>query len=45
MIEYLDEVLWPIVLTLPIMYGYVKTFKNKDGYKDKNKNKNWCLSI
>ena len=36
MIEYLDEVIKPLVLTLPKMSGYIKTFKVKDRDKDKN---------
>ena len=36
LIEYLDEVIRPLVLILPKMCGYVKTFKDKDGDKDKN---------
>ena len=37
MIRYLDKVIWPLVLVLPKMGGYIKTFKVKDGDKDKNK--------
>ena len=33
MIGYLDEVIRPLVLILPKMGGYVKTFKVKDGDK------------
>ena len=33
---YLDEVIRPLVLILSKMSGYVKTFKVKDGDKDKN---------
>ena len=35
---YLHEVIRSLVLILPKMSGYVQTFKNKDGDKDKNKN-------
>ena len=44
---YLGEVIRPLVLTLPKMSGYVRTFKllDKDGDKDKNKNKKQCLSV
>ena len=37
--EYLDQVIRPLVLVLPQMSGYVKSFKHKDDDKDKNKNK------
>ena len=33
---YLDKVIRPLVLILPKMSGYVKTFKVKDRDKDKN---------
>ena len=33
---YLDKVIIPLVLILPKISGYVKTFKVKDGDKDKN---------
>ena len=36
MIGYLDKVIRTLVLTMPKMSGYVKTFKVKDGNKDKN---------
>ena len=36
LIGYLDKVLGPLVLILPKMSGYVKTFKVKDRDKDKN---------
>ena len=36
MIGYSDEVRQPLVLILPKMSGYVKTFKVKNGDKDKN---------
>ena len=36
LIGYSDEVRQPLVLTLPKMSGYVKTFKVKNGDKDKN---------
>ena len=38
LIRYLDDVIRPLVLILPKMSGYVKTFKDKDGDKDKYKN-------
>ena len=31
-----DKVLRPLVLTMHKMSGYAKTFKVKEGYKDKN---------
>ena len=34
LIGYLDEVIRSLVLILPKMSGYVKTFKDKDGNKD-----------
>ena len=34
LIRYLGEVITTLVLTLPKMGGYVKTFKDKDGNKD-----------
>ena len=37
LIRYLDKVIRPLVLILPKTSGYVKTFKVKDGDKDKNK--------
>ena len=36
---YLDEVIRPLVLILPKMSGYVKTFKDQGDDKDNNKNK------
>ena len=33
-----------LLLILPEMSGYVKTFKNKDGDKDKNKNNKLMFS-
>ena len=36
MIGYLDNFIRPLVLIMPKMSGYVKTFKVKDGDKDKN---------
>ena len=36
MIGYLDKVIRPLVLIMPKMSGYVKTFKVKDVDKDKN---------
>ena len=36
MIGYLDKVIRPLVLMMPKMSGYVKTFKVKDVDKDKN---------
>ena len=35
-IGYLDKAIGPLVLIMPKMSGYVKTFKVKEGYKDKN---------
>ena len=35
-IWYLDKNIRPLVLILPKMSGYVKTFKVKEGNKDKN---------
>ena len=34
--RYLGKVIRPLVLVLPKMSGYIKTFKVKDGDKDKN---------
>ena len=34
LIGYLDEVVKPLVLILPKISGYVRTFKEKDGNKD-----------
>ena len=43
-IEYLDKTIRPLVLILPIMSGYVKTFKVKDGENDKsNKLMSFCI--
>ena len=36
MIWYLDKAIRTLVLIMPKMSGYVKTFKAKDGDKDKN---------
>ena len=36
MIGYLDELVRPLVLILPKMSGYAKTFKVKDEDKDEN---------
>ena len=36
LIGYLDQVIRLLVLILPKMSGYVKTFKVKDGDKDEN---------
>ena len=36
MIGYLDKTIRPLVLIMPKMILYVKTFKVKDGDKDKN---------
>ena len=36
MIGYLDDVIRPLVLLFPKMNGYVKTFKDKGGDKNKN---------
>ena len=35
-IGYLDKTMRPLVLIMPKMSGYVKTFKVKEGDKDKN---------
>ena len=35
LIGYLDKPIKPLVLIMPKMRGYVKTFKVKDGHKDK----------
>ena len=43
MIGYLDKAIGPLVLIMPKMSRYVKTFKVKDGYKDKTIN--WYLSV
>ena len=37
-IGYPYDVIRPLALILAKMSGYVKTFNNKDGNKDKNKN-------
>ena len=37
LIGYLDKVIRPLALIMPKMSGYVKTFKVKDGNKDKTK--------
>ena len=44
LIEYSDEVIRPLVLILPKLSGYVKTFQDKGGYKNKN-NKLMSLRI
>ena len=36
LIEYLDEVIQPLVLVMPKMSGYHKTFKDEGGHKNKN---------
>ena len=36
MIGYLDKAIRPLVLTLPKIIDYVKTFKVKDGDQDKS---------
>ena len=36
LIGYLDNVIRPLVLIMPEMIEYIKTFKVKDGDKDKN---------
>ena len=38
-IGHLDKVVRPLVLVLPKMNGYVKTFKFKDGDEDEKKKK------
>ena len=35
-IGYLDDIVRPLVLILPKMSEYVRTFKDKDGDKDNN---------
>ena len=40
LIGYLNEVIRAIDMILPKISEYVKTFKEKDGEKDKNKNNN-----
>ena len=42
---YLDEVIRPLVLILHEMSGYVRTFKDKDGDKNKNNYKLMSLHI
>ena len=37
MIGYLHEAIRPLVLIIPKMSVYIKTFKDKDEDKDKNK--------
>ena len=44
MIEYLDEVIRPLVLILLKISGYIDTFKSKGGDKNKN-NELMSLSI
>ena len=44
LIGYLDDVTRPLVLVLPKMNGDVKTFKGKDGNRNKN-NKSTSLRI
>ena len=36
MIGYSDKAIRPLILTMPKMGGYVKTFKVKDGDKNNN---------
>ena len=36
MFGYLDKTIRSLVLIMPKMSGYIKTFKAKDGDKDKN---------
>ena len=43
LVGYLEKVKRPLVLILPKMSQYVKTFKDKDG--DKNKIINWHLCV
>ena len=35
--EYEDKVVRPLVLILRTMNGYIRTFKEKEGDKDKNR--------
>ena len=44
-VGYLDKVIKPLVLILPEISGYVKTFKVKNGDKTKNNKMMWCLSV
>ena len=45
LIRYLDNVIRRLVLILPKMSGYIKTFKVKDGNKDKNnKLMSFCMN-
>ena len=44
LIVNLDKVMSPLVLILPKVNGYVKTFKIKDGHKEE-KTINWCLYV
>ena len=45
LIRYLDNVIRRLVLILPKMGGYIKTFKVKDGNKDKNnKLMSFCMN-
>ena len=45
LIRYLDNVIRQLVLILPKMSGYIKTFKVKDGNKDKNnKLMSFCMN-
>ena len=37
LIGYLDQLIWPLILILSKMSGYVKTFKVTDGDKGKKK--------
>ena len=39
LIGYLDKIIRPLVLILPKMSGYVKTFKGKDGDKNNRRTK------
>ena len=43
LIGFSDKAIRPLVLIMPKVSGYVKTFKAKDGNKDKTIN--WCLSV
>ena len=44
LIRYLDEVIRPLALVLPKISEYVKTFKVRDGDKDKsNKLMSFCI--
>ena len=43
LIRYLDKAIKPLVLIMPKMSGYVKTFKVKDGDKGKYNKMNFSV--